>query len=314
MIATQNTDPYHNQALEEYLLETVNEEDMILYLWQNQKTVVIGRNQDASYECNIARLEKDGGHLARRTSGGGAVYHDLGNLNFTFLCHKENYDKQKQNTVILNALKKLGIDAEINGRNDLTINERKFSGHAYLKKKDACYHHGTLMVDVNNDDLSKYLNVSMLKLQNKMVDSVRSRIINLKELKDDLSIKELSAVLIEAFGETYEGEITYLREDDLDKERISELREKFADGDWRYGSSKNLPLQCEKKFDWGLLRITYELKEEKISDIEIYTDCLDVDCFKDLPSKLKGRQIDDTLYSGLTDEEKAIAEMLEKKL
>ncbi|MBO4358960.1 MAG: lipoate--protein ligase, partial [Erysipelotrichaceae bacterium] len=138
MIDTSCKVPYRNQALEEYLLDQVDSKSLILYLWQNQRTVVIGKNQDAFNECNIERLENDGGYLARRLSGGGAVYHDLGNLNFTFLSHKVNYDVDRQDKVILDAMNRLGFDAEKNGRNDLLIDGRKFSGHAYYSRGDRC--------------------------------------------------------------------------------------------------------------------------------------------------------------------------------
>ena len=112
---------YHNQALEKYLLEDVKDDTVILYLWQNEKTIVIGRNQDAYAECDIARLEKENGYLARRITGGGAVYHDRGNLNFTFVCPKDLYDPDEQDEIILAALDSLGIESEKNGRNDLLV-------------------------------------------------------------------------------------------------------------------------------------------------------------------------------------------------
>ncbi|MBP9987982.1 MAG: lipoate--protein ligase, partial [Ruminococcus sp.] len=147
IIETFDTNPYHNLALEEALLKSVKPEECILYLWQNRQTVVIGRNQNALAECKVQKLEADGGFLARRLSGGGAVFHDLGNLNFTFLACADWFSKEIQTDIIIDAIRSLGIDAEKNGRNDLTVNGQKFSGHAYYKTKDKCYHHGTIMLD-----------------------------------------------------------------------------------------------------------------------------------------------------------------------
>ena len=191
LVESDSLNVYYNQAIEKYLLDHTGTDEVILYLWRNDHTIVIGRNQDAASECNLERFEKDGGHLARRISGGGAVYHDAGNLNFTFLTKRDLFDIAVQDHVILDALNSLGIRATKNGRNDLEIEGRKFSGHAYFKGKENCLHHGTLMLEVNEELLSKYLNVSLVKLHSKSVSSVRSRIINLKSVKEDLEIDDL---------------------------------------------------------------------------------------------------------------------------
>ena len=202
-IAAEGTDPYENLALEAYLLERVQPGECILYLWQNQRTVVIGRNQHASNECRIQALEADGGHLVRRLSGGGAVYHDLGNLNFTFLTVRRDYDVARQTETILQAVRALGIPAEKNGRNDLTAAGGKFSGHAYYQTGEQCYHHGTLMVSVDLSPLAAYLQVSPLKLEAKGVKSVRARVVNLTQFRPELTVAQLRQALVEAFGRVW---------------------------------------------------------------------------------------------------------------
>lgn len=276
-IDTNNTNPYHNLALEEMLLENVEKNECILYLWQNKNTVVIGRNQNSWKECKVEYLEENGGHLARRLSGGGAVFHDLGNLNFTFLVQKENYNVEKQLQVIINALKKFGLDAEKNGRNDITINGRKFSGNAFFQCGNNCYHHGTLMVNVNMQDLSKYLNVSKEKLKSKGVDSVKSRVINLSSLCEDLTISSLKDKLIEAFGETYNCIPHSFDSNGINDAILKEKIEKFQSWEWKYGKKINFQYEMDTRFDWGNINMQFGIKNGIIDEVEVYSDAMDQD-------------------------------------
>ena len=312
VIISSSRVPFHNQALEEFLLDHVSDHGIILYLWQNERTVVIGKNQNAHNECDIEALERDAGHLARRLSGGGAVYHDDGNLNFTFLSHRNNYDVEKQTEVILRAMKDLGFCAERNGRNDLLIEGRKFSGHAYYKRKDRCMHHGTLMLDVNAEELSRYLHVSMLKLKDKGVDSVRSRVINLCQIRKDLTVKELQSALVKAFGEVYGLPVRELKEEALDSQKIALLEEKFADDVWRYGVRREHAYRKEARFPWGTIQLNYDLQDGVILDPEIYTDSLDTESIEALLKMMPGNRIDeivpanqiqDDIISLLTEDE-----------
>ena len=305
--------PYRNQALEEYLLDQVDSKSLILYLWQNQRTVVIGKNQDAFNECNIERLENDGGYLARRLSGGGAVYHDLGNLNFTFLSRKDNYDVDRQGKVILDAVNRLGFDAEKNGRNDLLIDGRKFSGHAYYSRGDRCYHHGTIMYDVDEEKLSDYLNVSMLKLKDKAVSSVKSRVVNLKSLSEDLTIDDIKKSLAASFEENYGIKAEVIYEESLDQDKIRTLEEKYSDPAWRYGTRKEYPHVMEKKFDFGIVRIGYELEGNVISDLAVYSDSLHTESIEKLIDILNGKDIDRLDINGLDDIQSKIIDFIREE-
>lgn len=288
VIDSRENDPRHNLALEEYLLKTVKPGQCILYLWQNQRTVVIGRNQNAENECRIQTLEGDGGHLVRRLSGGGAVYHDLGNLNFTFLVTQEDYDVARQTEVILRAVQLVGLRAEKNGRNDLTVDGQKFSGHAYYRTGDQCYHHGTIMVDVDMAPLEKYLNVSPLKLQAKGVKSVRSRVANLRDYLPDLTISRLNQALVEAFGSVYGLPVTELRYEDLDQEAIAQGQARFSDPAWIYGDSRPLEVSREDRFDWGILRLDYSQADGIITEAALWSDGLEADFLSRVPGLLRG--------------------------
>lgn len=308
IIDTPNTNPYHNLALEEYLLHKVQSGQVIFYLWQNKNTVVIGRNQNAMQECSIAELEQSGGHLVRRLSGGGAVYHDLGNLNFTFLMPKELFSISRQTDVILQALKSLGIQAEKNGRNDLTVNGGKFSGHAYYHTAGKSYHHGTLMVDVDQGCLTRYLKPSPLKLQAKGVQSVRSRVINLREVAPSLTIPVLKAALMEAFCAIYGRPASLLREEDLDQEDLNRRIEAFSSKKWILGTAKTCDHSREARFSWGTVRLDYNTKDGTLTDVALWSDGLEADYLEQLPRLLSGcrlepKALQETLGTGAMAED-----------
>ncbi|MCD8191737.1 MAG: lipoate--protein ligase [Oscillospiraceae bacterium] len=298
LLKTGSTNPYYNLALEEQLLRGVGAGECILYLWQNRRTVVIGRNQNAEDECRVQALEADGGHLARRLSGGGAVYHDLGNLNFTFLTTAEDYDTARQTQVILQAVRSLGVDAERTGRNDLTADGRKFSGHAFYKTAGRGCHHGTLMVNVEREQMGRYLQVSPLKLRAKGVQSVRSRVVNLAEIAPTLTVEKLSAALESAFGEVYALPVTPLAESELDAAAVEEKRKRFASPDWLYGKLR--PLQCsrEARFDWGTVRLDFSLAEGVICDAALWSDGLEADYLSAVPEALRGCALEENAVRG----------------
>ena len=268
-------DPHRNLAVEQALLETVGKDACILYLWQNRHTVVIGRNQNAWRECRTGQLEADGGALARRLSGGGAVFHDLGNLNFTFLVQKHHYHLDRQLGVIVEACRLLGIPAERSGRNDVLTGGRKFSGNAFYEHQGRCYHHGTLMVDVDMSAMSRYLSPSRAKLEAKGVASVRSRVVNLRELKPDLTVAEVSARMEEAFQAVYGLRAELLESSVLDSAYVDALTERNRSWDWLYGRDIPCALQCGARFPWGEVELRLEVDSGMVRSAAVYTDAMD---------------------------------------
>jgi len=261
-------------ALEEYLFRHVEKNQVIHFLWQNQNTVVIGRNQNAWKECRCTQLELDGGKLARRLSGGGAVFHDLGNLNFTFIMDRALYDLKKQLKVILEAVKKHEINAEFTGRNDLSVDGRKFSGNAFYFEQDKAYHHGTILIDVDIHMLSAYLQVSKEKIASKGVDSVQARVGNLSSFQPDITIETMKAALMQSFQDLY-GEITdspiFVSESTYD---LQKLYQKYSSWEWLYGKTPSFDIILETRFPWGGIELGLSLKKGVIEEANIYSDAM----------------------------------------
>lgn len=310
---SRGTDPYENLALEEALLHRVGAGELILYLWQNERTVVIGRNQNPWKECRTALLAEEGGHLARRLSGGGAVFHDRGNLNFTFLVRETDYDVSRQLSVIETACRSLGIPVERSGRNDLLADGRKFSGNAFCKHEGRCYHHGTLMVDVDMEMVQRYLSPSKAKLAAKGVDSVRSRVVNLKEFVPELTIERLSEALIAALAEVYAAGAAIGRPPEAEtfqgchSERSEEsvppppvlpldineldlrtLTEKYKSDAWLYGPKLPFTLSVEDRFPWGGVELQLQVESGVIRTAKVYTDAMDETLAPRLEAALTG--------------------------
>lgn len=284
----EGCDPYRNLAIEEHLTETAEEGTCVLYLWQNRHTVVIGRNQNAWQECRTTELERDGGHLARRLSGGGAVYHDLGNLNFTFAMRTEEYDLRRQQSVIVEACRLLGVPAEISGRNDILSGGRKFSGNSFYSHHGRSFHNGTLLVNVDMASLGKYLAPSQAKLASKGVASVRSRVVNLSELVPGLTVERVAQAMREAFGTVYGLPVETLGEAELDAREIERRRARFADYAWVYGKSVAMSFSCARRFAWGEVTLALAVEGGVCVEAAVYTDALDEGFATPLADALRG--------------------------
>ena len=270
---SEGFDPYRNLAIEQHLLESVCSGCCLLYLWRNAHTVVIGRNQNAWAECRTTLLSEEGGRLARRLSGGGAVYHDLGNLNFTFVMCSVDYDLDRQLSVIQSACKSLGVETERSGRNDLLTDGRKFSGNAFYHHEGKSYHHGTLLVDVDTERMGRYLSPSKAKLQSKGVESVRSRVVNLSELQPNITVEALKTALKTAFSEVCGLPAESLTA--LDEARVKELTAHYAGDAWLYGQKLPFTFRCEQRFPWGGVELQIRVDRGMITDARVYTDAMD---------------------------------------
>ena len=270
---SHSLNPYENLAIEKYLFDTLQENTFTLYLWQNENTVVIGKNQNAWQECNCTLLEKEGGFLARRMSGGGAVFHDTGNLNFTFLCHTQDYDLNKHMQIIKKARNLAGISAEVSGRNDILVNGRKFSGNAFYNSKGKSYHHGTILINSDAKKVGRYLTPNKEKLQSKGIKSVRSRIINLTEIAPSLTVEIMCDYIIKATELTYS--LKCVRLESPPGSHIANLSKSYSDWSYIYGSTLPFTASCKGSFEWGSVQLKLEINEGIIEGVQVFTDCMD---------------------------------------
>ena len=269
---SRSVNPYENLATEKFLLDAVDENSCILYLWQNKNTVVIGKNQNPWLECNCTLLNENGVKIARRLSGGGAVYHDLGNLNFTFIAPAENYNLDRQMQVIKTACKLCGIPAEISGRNDISVNGRKFSGNAFYNSKGKSYHHGTLLINADINVMNTILTPPKAKLEAKGVKSVKSRVANLTEFAPDLTCEKMAEYMLIGFQKVYD-----LIPEEFNFEKTPEffaLADEYSSWEYIYGTTFPFTISMENRFDWGNVTLQLQVESGKITGVKFYTDSL----------------------------------------
>lgn len=282
---SQETDPYYNVALEHQLLLEAND-DTLLFLWQNSPSVIFGRNQNLFAEVDRQYLKENNIIPVRRFSGGGAVFQDLGNLNFTFITKEKNIENDKYLKVIINALNSLNIKCEFSGRNDILTNGKKFSGHAYYTSDDNYLYHGTIMVDVNLDMLTKVLKPSFLKLNSKAIDSVRSRVVNLSQINNEITTQRIEKALISSFIEIFEKSepLKFVNKDNYYAPLFKEINK----DNWIYGESPEFSITIEKKFSFGNVALSTNIENGRIKKIKIQTDSLIVADFKACEEELEG--------------------------
>lgn len=227
-VITEETNPYRNLATEQELMRHAEDGMAILFLWQNANTIVIGRNQNPRCECRIDEFLNAGGKIARRNSGGGAVYHDMGNLNFSIICKDSDQEFCRYQELVSNVLKEFRIDVEYNGRNDITAGGKKFSGNAVYKDGEAVCQHGTVLIATDIDKMTYYLTPEKSKLERNHIKSVSSRVVNLSSLDSGIDIKGM----IQAFiCSTKAMKLDYMP----DKEIIERLTNFYKSDMWVYG-------------------------------------------------------------------------------
>lgn len=301
-LETKSRDPYYNLAFEEYVFEKLDRSHAYFLLWQNSNTIVVGKYQNTAEEINQDVVYEKGIRVARRLSGGGAVYHDDGNLNFTFIVDAGNIeDFQFEAFVkpVVKTLEKMGVKAEFNGRNDITIDGMKFSGNSQYMKHGRIMHHGCIMLDSNLASVADALRVRAAKFESKSVKSVRSRVTTINmHTAHKYTIDEFKKLLVETIAETNELEKLELTEEQ--KLEIEQLRkEKYATWEWNYGKSPEYNMRYEKKFQSGLISVYLNAEGGRIREIHFFGDFFGNGDIHELEEKLKGQPLDMSLENAL---------------
>ncbi|MGI5898900.1 MAG: lipoate--protein ligase [Christensenellales bacterium] len=291
IVLSSGNNPYENLSIEEALFAACKvggplREKMLnrplLYLWINQPSVIIGRNQNIWRECRLDEMKADGVLPVRRDTGGGAVFHDLGNLLFSFIM-PESSGTDYSYGLCVDALKTLGVESRHEGRNDIVAKGRKFSGSAYMNSGGASLHHGTMLISSDLGRLARYLQPSKAKLQAKGVTSTAARVINLCEIQPEITVDAVVQALIKAHG----GEI-HSAEELIDFSIVENLSKRRKSWDFLYGATPPFDVQFEERLSFGEVQLHLSLEKGKISSVKVFTDALDTSLAERVQSALMG--------------------------
>lgn len=285
------TDPTLNLAMEEYVLKNMPKDDSYFLFYINRPSIIIGKNQNTIEEVNQSYIDEQGIDVVRRISGGGAVYHDTGNLNFSFVTDDDGnsfHNFQKFTEPIVEALKSLGVDANLSGRNDIQVGEAKISGNAMVKVKDRMFSHGTLMLNSELDEVQNALKVNPAKIKSKGIKSVRSRVANISEFLDEpIDINKFKEIILKSiFGETQVEEYKLMDEDWEKIEKLS--NEKYRTWEWNYGRNPKYNFEREEKFEKGFVQIKLDVKKGRIEHAKIFGDFFGEGDITELENALEG--------------------------
>lgn len=309
-IVNKSHNPFYNIALEAYAFRELRDEDELFILWINEPTIVIGKHQNAIEEINKAYTDEHGIHVVRRLSGGGAVYHDLNNLNYTIISNKTQegaFDFKTFSQPVIETLADLGVTATFTGRNDLEIDGKKFCGNAQAYYKGRMMHHGCLLFDVDMTVLGNALQVSKDKIESKGVKSVRARVTNiLDELPEKMTVEAFSEQLLNKIKEQY-PEMTEYVLSEADLENIQNLADnQFATWDWTYGKSPDYTIKRSVRYPAGKLTSYVKVEKSVITGLKIYGDFFGIKDVSDIEEELIGLRYEyqDVLDKLLTVETK----------
>lgn len=303
-IESTSTNPYYNLALEEYVFEQMDKGESYFMLWQNDKAIIVGKYQNTAEEINREWVEAHGIRVVRRLSGGGAVFHDKGNLNFTFIADRKglsDFNFRVFVKPVVQALETLGIRAEFNGRNDLVLDGRKFSGNSQYVKRGRVLHHGCIMLDSNLDKVKDALRVRDAKFTSKSVKSVRSRVTTINEhAPRRISMEEFKAALKrQVFAGNDIREYALTEEDQAAVLKL--MREKYETWDWNYGFTRAYSIRREQKFDCGLVTVDMDVERGVISAIRLSGDFFGSGDLGELERELQGVPLDEDLAGRLEE-------------
>lgn len=288
------TDASVNLAIEEYALRHLPlEDDSYLLFYINAPSIIIGKHQNTIEEINQEYVKEKGIQVVRRLSGGGAVYHDLGNLNFSFITKDDGesfHNFRKFTEPVVKALQSLGVNAELSGRNDLQVGEQKISGNAQFATRGRMFSHGTLMFNLNLDDVQASLHANPEKFKSKSTKSVRSRVANILSFMDkDMTIEEFRSELLRHIFGMEPKDVPQYKLQEEDWKKIHEIsRERYKNWDWNYGLSPESNVKHAKKFPVGIIDLRMNIKDGYIQEIKIYGDFFGVGDVADIEDKLRG--------------------------